>query len=165
MLQMEAKQLLIDVIGFLCVSLGSSTVQLHNSLGAHAYIQRLVKMATVSVYTTEERNSVVHFLCAKRFKAKDIYKEMFLVYCGKCPSRETVHKWVENFSQGRSKVAVMPDQVREVAETTVRYFCAAGFDAPVKQWDRCVRVGGGYVEKSCFSSGSNITCFTFRIHL
>jgi hypothetical protein len=27
------------------------------------------------------------------------------------------------------------------------HFCAAGFDALVKRWDKCVNVGGGYVEK------------------
>jgi hypothetical protein len=42
----------MDVIGFLCVSLGNSTVQLHDSHVAtvHAHVQRLVsvvKMATV----------------------------------------------------------------------------------------------------------------------
>jgi hypothetical protein len=41
----------MDVIGFLCVSLGSRTVQLHESLAdGHAHIQRLVsvvRMATV----------------------------------------------------------------------------------------------------------------------
>jgi hypothetical protein len=26
-------------------------------------------------------------------------------------------------------------------------FYAAGFDALVKRWDRCINVGGGYVEK------------------
>jgi histone-lysine N-methyltransferase SETMAR len=26
-------------------------------------------------------------------------------------------------------------------------FCAAGFDALVKQWDKCINVGGGYVKK------------------
>jgi hypothetical protein len=26
-------------------------------------------------------------------------------------------------------------------------FCAAGFDALVKGWDKCISVGGGYVEK------------------
>jgi hypothetical protein len=26
-------------------------------------------------------------------------------------------------------------------------FCAAGFDALVKRWDKCINVGGGYVEK------------------
>jgi hypothetical protein len=46
----------MDVIRFLCVSLGSSTVQLHDSLDADA----LVKMATVlEKYTTEEQRYVV----------------------------------------------------------------------------------------------------------
>jgi hypothetical protein len=26
-------------------------------------------------------------------------------------------------------------------------FYAAGFDALVKRWDKCINVGGGYVEK------------------
>jgi hypothetical protein len=28
-----------------------------------------------------------------------------------------------------------------------KYFYAAGFDALVKRWDKCINVGGGYVEK------------------
>jgi hypothetical protein len=35
----------------------------------------------------------------------------------------------------------------EVAETTVKSFNAAGFDALVKRWDNRVNVGGGYVQK------------------
>jgi hypothetical protein len=31
---MEVKQLVVEVIGFLCVSLGSSIIQLHDSLGS-----------------------------------------------------------------------------------------------------------------------------------
>jgi transposase len=30
---------------------------------------------------------------------------MFSAYVGKCLSRKAIHKWVEKFSQGRSKVA------------------------------------------------------------
>jgi hypothetical protein len=29
-------------------------------------------------------------------------------------------------------------------------FYAAGFDGLVKQWDKCINVGGGYVEKYIF---------------
>jgi hypothetical protein len=54
----------------------------------HAYVQRLVsvvEMATVvEERTAEEQNSVVHFLWAKVLGAKDIHKEMFLVYGGTC---------------------------------------------------------------------------------
>jgi transposase len=45
----------------------------------------------------------VHCLWAKGLNAKDIHKEMLPVYGGKCMSRKAVHKWVEKFSQGRSK--------------------------------------------------------------
>jgi hypothetical protein len=45
----------------------------------------------------------VRFLSAKGLNAKDIHKEMFPVYGGKCLSRKAIHNWVEKFSQGRSK--------------------------------------------------------------
>jgi hypothetical protein len=41
----------------------------------------------------------------KGLNIKDIHKEMFPVYGGKCLLRKTVDNWVEKFSQGRSKVA------------------------------------------------------------
>jgi hypothetical protein len=34
--------------------------------------------------TTQEQNSAVRFLWAKRLNAKDIHKEIFPVYGGKC---------------------------------------------------------------------------------
>jgi hypothetical protein len=56
-------------------------------------------------YTTKGQRSVVRFLFAKGLNSKDIHKEMFPVYGGKCLSRKAVHNWVKKFSQGRSKVA------------------------------------------------------------
>jgi hypothetical protein len=42
-------------------------------------------MATVlEECTIKEQCSFVHFLCAKGLNAKDIHKEMFPVYGGKC---------------------------------------------------------------------------------
>jgi histone-lysine N-methyltransferase SETMAR len=38
-------------------------------------------------------------------------------------------------------------EVRKWLRQQSKYFCAAGFDAPVKRWDKCISVGGGYVEK------------------
>jgi hypothetical protein len=82
----------MDVIGFLCVSIGSSTVQV---AGAHVLVQRLVsivKMVTVlEECSTEEQHSVIRFLWAKGLNAEDIHKEMFPVYIGKCLSSEAVH--------------------------------------------------------------------------
>jgi hypothetical protein len=49
--------------------------------------------------------------------------------------------------QGRSKVANDARPGAKVAETTVKNFTVEGFDAFVKRWDKCINVGGGYVEK------------------
>jgi hypothetical protein len=68
------------VIGFLCVSLGISTVQLHNSLGSrHIYaFQRLVsvvKMATVLEECFYRRATFYcAFLWAEGLDVKDIHK-------------------------------------------------------------------------------------------
>jgi hypothetical protein len=125
----------MDVIGFLCVSLGSSTVQLH--------VQRLVsaaKFATVlEVCTTEEQRSVVRFLWAKGLNAKYIHKEMFSVYGGKCLSRKAVHNWVAK----RGKRFADGEEVQSDVQKWLRHqpkdFYAASFDALVKRWDKTKR--------------------------
>jgi hypothetical protein len=53
----------------------------------HAHVQMLEE------YTTEEQRSVVLFLWAEGPYAKDIHKEMFPVYGGRCWSRKAVHNW------------------------------------------------------------------------
>jgi hypothetical protein len=72
-------------------------------------------------------------LWAKGLNAKDIHKEMFPVYDGKC----LLHEAVEKFSERRSKVA---DYAQPGAEV-------AGFDALVKQCGKCINVDGGYVDR------------------
>jgi hypothetical protein len=76
---------------------------------AHAHVLRLVSvvnMATVLEESiTEEQRSVVRFLWTKGLNSKDIHKEMFPVYDGKCLLRKEAHNWVEKFSQGRSEIA------------------------------------------------------------
>jgi hypothetical protein len=48
-------------------------------------------MATVlEECITEEQHSVLRFLWTKALNAKDIHKEMFPVYDGKCLSRKAV---------------------------------------------------------------------------
>jgi hypothetical protein len=90
---------------------------------------------------------------------------MLPVYGEKCLSRKTVHNWVEKFSQGHSKVADDEMKVREWLRQESKDFYAAGFQALVKRWDKCVNVGGGYVGKYIFSPVTNITCFSFYMHL
>jgi hypothetical protein len=47
----------------------------------------------------------VRFLWTKELNTKDIHKEIFLIYSGRCLSREALHNWVEKFSQEHSRVA------------------------------------------------------------
>jgi hypothetical protein len=56
-------------------------------------------MATVlEMCITEEQRSVVLFFSAKGVEAKDIHKEMFPVYGGKCLWHKAVHFWVAKVS-------------------------------------------------------------------
>jgi hypothetical protein len=41
-------------------------------------------------------------------------------------------------------------EVRKWLRQQSKYVYAAGFDALVKGWDKCINVGGGYVEKLMF---------------
>jgi hypothetical protein len=58
-----------------------------------------------------------------------------------------VHNWVEKFSEERSKVADDALPGAEVADQQSEDCSAAGFDALVKRWDKCINFGGAYVEK------------------
>jgi hypothetical protein len=78
-------------------------------------------MVTVLEEGTTEKQ---RFLWAKGLTAKDINKETFPVYDGKCLSRKAVHSWVEKFFQGRSKVSddAPPGRTVETAtEATVQW--------------------------------------------
>jgi hypothetical protein len=74
--------------------------------------------------TTEEQHFVLHFLWAKGLDGKDVHKEMFPVYGGKCLLHKVVHIWVDKFSQGHLKVVVDDAQpgchVQIATETTVQ---------------------------------------------
>jgi hypothetical protein len=78
-----SKTTVMDIIGFLCVSLGSGTVQLHDSLCSRractcAETGFSSQNGDRALYTTEEQCSVVCFLRAKGLDVKDMHKEMFI---------------------------------------------------------------------------------------
>jgi hypothetical protein len=102
----------------------------------------VVKMATV-LETCVPKSSVllcVFFLWAKGVSAKDIHKEAVPVYGGKCLSRTAVHNVAD--------VSLMTKSLkRKWLRQQSKDFCAAGFDALVKRWDKCINVAGEYVEK------------------
>jgi hypothetical protein len=45
---------------------------------------------------------------------------------------------------------MIQEQVRKWLRQQTKDFYAAGFEALVKRWDKCISVGGGYVEKYMF---------------
>jgi hypothetical protein len=128
----------MDVIGFLCISLDSSTVQVHDNLGSrHACACSEAGFSSqnddrVWGCNTEEQRFFCAFLWAKGPSAKNIHKEMFPVCGGKYLSRKAVHIWVEKFSQGHSKVADDARPGAEIAETTVKRLLCCGFRRPGK---------------------------------
>jgi hypothetical protein len=95
-------------------------------------------------YTTEKQRSVVRFfLWTKGLNSKDIHKEMFPVYGRKCLSPKAVHNWAAN-------VSLMTKRLKWRSGSDLNKsndFYAAGFDALVKRWGKCINVCGGYVEK------------------
>jgi hypothetical protein len=61
-------------------------------------------VAHLNTCTTIEQLGIVRFLRAKGMAAKDIHKEM-LPTCGEhCLSHQTVHNWVQKFSEGRTGI-------------------------------------------------------------
>jgi hypothetical protein len=109
-------------------------------------------MATVlEKCAIEEQLSVVRFLWTKQFNAKDIHKEMFPVYGGKCFLLKAVHNWAEKCGKSFADDEEFETDVRKWLRQQSKDFYAAGFDALVKRWDKCISVAGGYVEKYFFS--------------
>jgi hypothetical protein len=102
------------------------------------------------------------FLWTEGLNAKYIHKEIFPIYGGVCRVRRFTSA-SRNSLKDVLKSQMMPDRVKWLRQQS-KYFCAAGFDSLVKRWDKCINVGGGYVEKFILFPGSNMTSFTFYIH-
>jgi hypothetical protein len=96
--------------------------------------------------TTEEQRPVVRFcLWSKGLNVKDIHKEKFLDYGEKCLSLKVVHSWVETRGKRFTDDEEAETELRNSLRQQLKCFYAAGFDAVVKQWGKCIN--GGYVEK------------------
>jgi hypothetical protein len=144
----------MDVIGFLCVSLGGSTFQLRGSLGS----KRPCAVLEVDCssqngdrawgHTTEEQRSVLRFLRARGLSAKDIHKDMFPAYGGKCLSHKAVHNCVENVSLMTKR---LKQRCRSGWDAVKRLVCC-GFRRTGKAMGQVYQCCGGYVKKYMFFS-------------
>jgi hypothetical protein len=72
---------------------------------------------------------------------------MFSVYDAKCLSLKAVHSWVEKRSKTFADNEEVETEVRKRLRQQSKDFYPAGFDAVVERWDKCINVGGGYVDK------------------
>jgi hypothetical protein len=139
----------MDVIHFLCVSTGSSTVQLHDNLGirracACSELVSVVKMAIgFEEYTNEEQR--LFFL----FVARDSVQKIHIRKCFLCKVGSVC--WLKRFTAGQRNVAKLSLMTKRLkrrcwsAWGSINY--AAGFDALVKRLEKCIDVGGRNVDK------------------
>jgi hypothetical protein len=58
-----------------------------------------------------------------------------------------VHNWDEKRGKHFADEEEVKSEVRKWLRQQSEDFYAAGFDALVKLWDKCINFGGGYVEK------------------
>jgi hypothetical protein len=71
-------------------------------------------------------------LWARGLKAKDIHKDMFPVYGGKCLSLEAVHDWVEKCGRCFADEEEVETEVRKWLRQRSKKIYAVGFDPLVK---------------------------------
>jgi hypothetical protein len=138
----------MDVIGFLYVSLVSSAVKVAD---AHAHVQRLVsvvKMETVlEECDIEEQRCFCVFLFEQKDSIKGYSRRNVSSLWWKCLSCRAVRNWVEKRGKSFADNEEVETEVRKWLRQQSKDFYAAGVDALVKRWDKCINVGGGYVEK------------------
>jgi hypothetical protein len=108
----------------------------------------IVKLvAMLQEYTTEGQRSFVRFLWAKGLNAKDIHKETFPVYGGRCLAPTDFHLLgpLKNHRDGKhfADDKEAGREVRKWVRQQSEDFYAAGFDALITQGDECINVGGG----------------------
>jgi hypothetical protein len=107
-----------------------------------------------------KRSVVMRSSWANKLNAKDIHKEMFPLYGGKCLSCKTIDNWAEKFSEGRSKVA---NDARLVRRWLRRICC--GFRGAGKALGQVYQCWWRICQEIHFFPGSSSTCFAFYIHL
>jgi hypothetical protein len=66
-------------------------------------------------------------LWAKGLTAKDIHREIFPVYVGKCLSRKAFHNWAEKRGKRFADDEEIETEVRKWLRQQSEDFCAAGF--------------------------------------
>jgi hypothetical protein len=105
-------------------------------------------MATVIEDLLLKSSFLLCVICGKNDSTQNIFvKKYFLFIVGSICLVKRLTTVSRNSLKDVRKSQMMPDQVRKWLRQQSKDFYAAGFDALVKRWDKCITVGGGYVEK------------------
>jgi hypothetical protein len=132
----------MGITDLLCVSLGNGKVRLHGSLGGRCACA--CSEASFSIQNGECAWGVYYqrtlFCCAF------LVGKRTPVYSGKYLSHKAVHSWVEN-------VLLMTKRLKRVwkwLRQQSKDFCAVGFDALVKRWDKSSVLVEDMSRNKCF---------------
>jgi hypothetical protein len=87
------------------------------------------------------------FLWAKGLNARIFINKCFLFMVGSVCHVKWFATGLINSLKDVQKSQMMPDHVWKWLRQQSKDFCAVGFDTLLKQWDKCINVGGGYFEK------------------
>jgi hypothetical protein len=111
-------------------------------------MEKVVKMEEVlEEYSTEEQRSVVCFCGQKDSMQRIVIKKCFLFTVGSFCRIKRFTSELRNALKDVQKSQMLPDQEWKWLRQQSKDFYAAGFDALVKRWNKCINVGGGYVRK------------------
>jgi hypothetical protein len=132
----------------------------------HAHAQRLVsvvKMVTMLGRVYYQRAALLCiFLWAKGLTAKDIHKEMFPVFGGKCTVHKVVHMWVEKRGKHFANDKEAETEVQKWLRQQSKDFYAAGFDTLAMQWYKCIMLVEDMSKNERFSQ-VRISCVSYII--
>jgi hypothetical protein len=150
-----SKTYVIDVIGFLCVSLGSSTVQLHDSLGSRQACTRLGTgfsnpndSRVWGVYYRRAKFCCAYFCLQKDSMQRKFIKKCFLFTVGSVCHVKRFTTWWKMFRWWRRGW----NRGAEVAETTVNRHLYCGFRRTGKsmrqvyhcRWRICLEINASF---------------------
>jgi hypothetical protein len=100
-------------------------------------------MVTVLGESTVEEKVILCVSSGEKSSMQRVFMRKFPVYVGKICRVKRFHLGGKRFADDEEVEMEMRKWLRQLPQE----FCAAGFNALVKRWDKCINVGGGYVEK------------------
>jgi hypothetical protein len=100
-------------------------------------------MATLLQCIAEEQCSAMLFYGQKGSVQRILIKKNFLFTVGSVCRLKRFTTGSRNYLKDEE----VETEVRKWLRQEPKDFYAAGFDSLVKLWDKCINVGGGYVEK------------------